>query len=517
MLRPIRFVCLKLRRFGKRLAGATRALFPTAWQWKKLAIGLRFAASDRRILRSWWRHLGFECRRFLIRLVLGLSIALILNMIQGWSLVYKVENESMDWMMRMLSNRPPSKETVPAVWLDIDEDTYLAWGEPVYTPRRKLRQLIEYAASGNPRVIIVDVDLSRRMENRDADNELRDFLAGYCIDDQVGPLSDQCPPILFARVFTSTTQNGHRIPRLSFLEDVVNDNRYLFWASPLFSRDHDWVIRHWRLWEPACVGIQPYVIPSFQLLTVAMLQADADLAASYVQDKLNERFLPDCSGGETPAKPAEFFPPFALGSLELALETTDIAQRISYRLAWEPPADKSSGALDADDYVPTIPGQARRRLVLATLPAHQITDSEKPVSTSLLRDRVVAIGGSFRESSDIHLTPLGTMPGALIIINAIQSLAEHGELAPVPLWAVLVIEAVLILIMSVAFTLSPALWGQMFSGLFIFAVLLPISYWLFRYGVWVGFALPLLAVQLHQLWADFEVEYMSSGHGHRKK
>jgi len=46
----------------------------------------------------------------------------------------------------------------------------------------------------------------------------------------------------------------------------------------------------------------------------------------------------------------------------------------------------------------------------------------------------MVIGASFAESRDRHLTPLGEMPGTLVLINAIQSLYQHGELTAPPLW-----------------------------------------------------------------------------------
>ena len=150
-----------------------------------------------------------------------------------------------------------------------------------------------------------------------------------------------------------------------------------------------------------------------------------------------------------------------------------------------------------------IPTRAGEYLLLATLSALRITEAEQPISTALLTDRIVVIGGSFAESQDIHLTPLGAMPGALIIINAFQSLTEHGELEAIPLWLVLLIETVLIVVMSIAFIVYRNFWGQIISGLFILLVLLPISYALFRHGVWISFALPLLAVQIRQIWAEF--------------
>ncbi len=46
----------------------------------------------------------------------------------------------------------------------------------------------------------------------------------------------------------------------------------------------------------------------------------------------------------------------------------------------------------------------------------------RPVNASVLfSDRIVVIGGSYAEGRDIHATPLGSMPGAIVISNTIST------------------------------------------------------------------------------------------------
>ncbi|MBO3708912.1 MAG: CHASE2 domain-containing protein [Candidatus Accumulibacter sp.] len=55
-------------------------------------------------------------------------------------------------------------------------------------------------------------------------------------------------------------------------------------------------------------------------------------------------------------------------------------------------------------------------------------DEKSACSTrALFQDRVVVLGSSASYRGDWHYTPLGEMPGALILINAIRSLILHGE------------------------------------------------------------------------------------------
>jgi len=55
--------------------------------------------------------------------------------------------------------------------------------------------------------------------------------------------------------------------------------------------------------------------------------------------------------------------------------------------------------------------------------------------------------------------------------------------------------------MSLAFACFTSFYGMLFSGLLIILVMMPISFGLFQAGVWLDFAIPLLAVQLHRMAA----------------
>jgi CHASE2 domain-containing sensor protein len=102
------------------------------------------------------------------------------------------------------------------------------------------------------------------------------------------------------------------------------------------------------------------------------------------------------------------------------------------------------------------------------------------------------------------MTPIGWMPGSLILANAVQSLGHYGELRTPSLGMTVLVEAGLIIIMSWSFARFRSLWGSLLSGLVVLLVLLPASLLLFRYGTWLSFAVPLIAILLHKLIAEIE-------------
>ncbi len=396
----------------------------------------------------------------------------------------------MDWMIEMFSGvSPAAEDAVPFVWLDIDEASYRAWREPLYTPRDKLRQLIEFAVRAKPRALVVDVDLSRPGDSPEEADRLREYLAGYSTTCRTRPEA-RCAPIILTRTFRRQESSEYLQPRRSFLDDAVAGSGHVFWGSPVYERSEDWMIRYWRLWEPACDGRRGIVVPSLQLLTVAMLQDDKpERAAGALSSTLQQRFSPRCGDTSPASQPRRGGDDAALelGDLRLDPKQDRLYRRIFYTLPWQP--RQTAG------------------LFLVSIPAHQVTEaaaSGKPLSGGLLDGRVVVIGSSFEDSGDLHPTPLGPMPGSLIIVNAIHSLARYGQIQPLPFWAKLLGVVLLIAILSLAFAVFNSFWGMLISGIALIAGLLPVSFLLFRHGIWVDFALPLSAVQLYKMAVEFE-------------
>jgi len=109
------------------------------------------------------------------------------------------------------------------------------------------------------------------------------------------------------------------------------------------------------------------------------------------------------------------------------------------------------------------------------------------------------------------------MPGALIVANAVQSLGHHGELRTPDLALTIAIEAGLIFAISLFFALFDSFLGSLLSALAVLLVLLPASLLAFRSGLWLSFAIPLIAIVVHKLFAETEDlvdAFAKQGHRH---
>jgi CHASE2 domain-containing sensor protein len=186
--------------------------------------------------------------------------------------------------------------------------------------------------------------------------------------------------------------------------------------------------------------------------------------------------------------------------MKLSAQPKGIAQRILYELPWQ---------LHPGEAYPTDGASAPP---LSILSARPITDGNKPVASDAITGRVVVIGGSFWESRDLYLTPLGQMPGFLVLVNAIHSLHQLEEIKPPSLYLKLLITVVLIVLSSLIFAGLRSFRAMLVTSLVIVIALLPVSYYWFKAGVWLDFVIPFGAVALHWMAARFE-EHRHARHG----
>ena len=138
--------------------------------------------------------------------------------------------------------------------------------------------------------------------------------------------------------------------------------------------------------------------------------------------------------------------------------------------------------------------------VYSRIRAAIITDppAGQPLNHDWLTDKIVIIGSSNEAARDIHPTPLGEMPGALVLINQINALLHYGQFLEVETWLKWPILIGLIIVFSMSFSFFTIVWGTRIARFVVNAMLVPLSLWLFQYGWWLDIVLPLIAIQLHR-------------------
>lgn len=426
----------------------------------------------------------FNRRDLVINLLVGLSVALVLLYFSRNPWLMEAEDASMDWWMELNKNIiPPIQENQipPVVFLNVDDKTYYDWGEPLFTPREQLTNLIKSAVAAKARLVIVDLNVSQKTpiegsELHPEDQALKTYLTNYVDHCRSGTDIAACPTIILRRSF-STQSNAIPIVRTSFLDEVITQDGPVQWASRQFYPASDQVVRRWKLWQPACTtDKQPIVVPSLELLAMAHIKESCTTAEL---QKVLQSFQPkNCHDMTLPSLTV-----FKFCGLTVNLaDRWGINQRIRYRLSW------SDLVVDEVDTP-----------VLTTLSAQPYAESLPQSNTKAIASGgVVVIGKSYREGYDIHTAPLGELPGALIIVNALYSLLQPEKIALSSLASVFT-TVLFILIMTALFGRFPSGSGIAVSSLLILFVLLPLTMIWFSYGMWLNIALPLLAVSIFQV------------------
>ncbi|MDM8560318.1 CHASE2 domain-containing protein [Thiotrichales bacterium HSG14] len=443
---------------------------------------LFFATSKR------WQSLSLFSHKLIINLSLGLGVAFMLLYFSDSPWLMETEDARMDWFMQINQKIVPSireNNIPPVVMLDIDDKVYYDWGEPLIIPRKRLTNMIDAAIKAKARLVIVNLDVSQRTpidgsQLHPDDQALKVYLKKYISECKSERDNFVCPTIILRRAFR-TQSNSVPLLQTSFLDEVVAQGTpYIQWASTLFYPASDQVVRRWKLWQPACTtDKQPVVLPSIELLATSFIKESCN--SQDVQNIL-QSFRPKNCDNDTTIFSMPMPTTFEICGLPINIKDRwNINQRIMYRMPW------SDLVLDERD----VPA-------LTVLSAQPYAESPSQVKLETLTNNIVIIGGSYREGHDIYSTPIGDMPGSIIVANAIYSLLQPKSLELPPIVGLL-ITILFIVITTLLFNKFPSLWGKIVSSIFILFILLPLTMIFFYYGIWLIFVLPLIVVSVFQI------------------
>ncbi|MYL84260.1 CHASE2 domain-containing protein [Desulfovibrio aerotolerans] len=448
-------------------------------------------------IKNRWNKLKNFPKLILKNLTIGLFIAILLHGLHAAGFLRNNLRWALDWTMTINAGTNYGAGVTADsakklyTFVNIDESLFQEWGEPLFTPRDKVAELLSNIVEGGAGLVIVDIDLTRPSPDPRQDAALSKYLA-----EPLTAAAGARPPVILVKSMRRSGWGNTDLPqfRESFLDSVVSQTPNLYWASPMFAVDEDQLIRYWRLVECSTTAKGPQALPSAQLLTYALLTpGEAPGSTLYgILDAQLDKVKGLCvtnDGRETAAKA------LAVGALTFPLLEKTVENRILYSLKPDTPS-------------PTVSVNDAVKPVLLSIPARTLLD---PGSGQRLRDllkgRIVILGGSYADSFDTHATPIGTMPGSMIILNAIRSLFLYGIVHEPSLWTTIAVEAILIVVMTTSFMLFRTFVGMLLSCAFIFVLLVPISMAVLRYGVWLDFAMPLIAVQLHHMAEEFEKKH----------
>jgi len=443
---------------------------------------------------AWIRHP--RVRAFIISVIIGIGLEAALHLVPKIHLVSAIGDRLADSLIG-LSLATSSRINAPFafVLIDIDDATWHRpdWNTPLVTPRDAIRDLLQRVAPSRAAAIIVDVDLAFGDGNA---KPLKDFLQAYPAN---------APSLILMRSLISPDPAGPTIypaPRGTDYDaatkDHPKDHPNIYWAVPLFQRDPDGMIRRWKLAAIACqtgpaseTGV-PIAIPSAELIAALIARQVTLPAAGSAPIPLDSllgklaRLLPDnCTSAAPDPGPIVldgYLPP-------IVIKSDDISNRVLYTVRWQ------NGAIALG---PVVPLDGVEVPLVSVRPARTVLALPADGTMSGLDGRIVVIGGSFADSGDWHGTEVGLMPGALVVINAIEALAQRGTpREPCRPERLAMSLGIILLVAGFVAVLRPIV-ALLCSGLLVFGILVA-SIPSVQSGVLLDLSVPATGILFHHL------------------
>ena len=435
-----------------------------------------------------------------LSVVFGILIEIVILCFQPPLLVVRrVGDDTADQMIRLLERTTTNIPKSPAfVFIDIDDATWKAWGSHLVTPRAYIAILLERVARSKPLAIVLDVDLA--YSDATDGKALKDFLQDY---------KSSWPPLLLVRSLADDPDGG--LPRLRLTEydqaigprringDLVPAKDNVMFTSPLFERDGDGKVRRWKLFAEACDGAAPIVVPSMHLAAAIIARqaiygappADDDAPLERMKRRLAAFTPTNCERANGAREGTLDSSPL---DRPIRIERDDVSKRVIYRVAWEP------GAVGLGPIVelPAPVGGGQTQLV-EVRPARLVAPGDRGAALPGLEGRIVVIGGSFESGGDRYNTPLGVMPGSLMIINAIEALTQNGTPREFPTPFRIVISLVVIVVASLlTLFLRPIVAAAALSAFLLMLMFALLNR--FQAGAVLDLAVPAVGAFVHDLW-----------------
>jgi CHASE2 domain-containing sensor protein len=456
---------------------------------------------------------------FLINLMLATAVVVILHHTEDLVIFKEIKDTSLDWIMYWHSDFEPKPRMQRMALFEIDDTTYRSWDSPVITPRDKLKGLIEAAEQGGANVIAVDILLSwfsdgcLHQANQSSHCPIADATADQMLADYLHSINEseaaETPIIILTRLYRLPLENGQlnddafltKPP--SFLDQVLKEEKNVFWASTFMVVDDDNMRRRWQLAPLVCQDNHLTVVPSMQLLVaLAQLYATDDStrrAAQVIRDfktQWNEwasQFPCDPSQGTTLMQLCQYQACPQL-SIELPKKVGVSSQSHRVDLAGGRHTEKIIYRFAPPDN----PDQMQRSFI-DIKSAKNVLEEEVDVD-----NQIALIGVTHSESSDYHPVPirLEEVSGIYILANAIDTLLRFGQLKQQPFTKQVIVSTILIIITTLIFTYYDIAKASLFCSL-LFALLILLGMEAMHHGIEIDVALRLLTIQFTEFILRF--------------
>ncbi|BBP44521.1 hypothetical protein THMIRHAT_22670 [Thiosulfativibrio zosterae] len=462
----------------------------------------------------------------LVSILLALSVPFVIQM----------KNMALEVGMNLWADRPSKTQFL---FIDVDDETYRnEWwggGEPRVNPRKPITELLEKLFEAGVPIVMLDFNFDTLTESSVSELEKTLHKQDEAFRDRVKVILQNHPDrrLLYVKSFQKPLQsNTFQVLRPSALDELATYfPEQVFPVAPNFVvSPQDRQIRYWRLWESACQVLDPkkdgkgrwVVVPSPQLVLYALSRssnkpdlppwglatskelitatcavdnsltavreqgensARADYqAGQWVWKTFGECYEQDLFSSDQCVNNTEFNKDTSPWAVDSYSRGENLGNRILYRYSY---SDIIQRGDNIDKIVPTVIFEKA-----LNFKDKNLTFEPMPF--------VAILGASYEDSRDWHHTPLGKMPGIMILANAIDTMQNTGLLVPPNPWVNAVFVVIMLVLVSFLFAALPQFWVSTLLLVTIAIALYSFSLWLVQeHGIWLDLTIPIMAIYLN--------------------
>jgi CHASE2 domain-containing sensor protein len=435
-------------------------------------------------------------------LLIALCLAIATTVLVDWAKTYYLntedEEQALDSMMLIRQEQGGVTQVPPITFFNIDLMTYEALQQEEARPllsRVVIRKMLQATLSQSPELVVVDYDFGFHALKDSEDQDLYQFLqaAGGLLGDKarldVNPFG--------AAILLSWS------PSKGPYDELVAQSPLLHWAGVRTIEDEGGLTRRISHWDADCSPGKETLMPGVHWLAAAFLKGGSEELG-----KLQQQFITllrdSAQACETWLQADALLEvPILVGTDSFVLSGGGLDTRIQYTMGWDLQGESPMvEAIRPDGRVVVGP-------LLENIVAFATVMAEVPPPPELIQGRVVLIGSAYESARDHFETPLGYVPGTVLLANAIKSFAEFGPITRSSMWQKLLVVVMLTLLAFFYFHFcgklsfyDPIIFKQIF-------LLLSLGLWnalgflLIEGGAWMDVLFPQYAVALYFAREDF--------------
>jgi len=305
--------------------------------------------------------------------------------------------DSLDFLMRLQAESGDVPPGPDITLVDFDEGAFVALGRPDIIPRDVLARV----AQAGPKLVLLDIDIGW------PDAKPREQV----LADELSRLAKGPGPMILAVREKLENTSGIATPYLRpspYDAIAAGSTRVRFIASQIIENEAG-VAHYIGIMEPMCRDTTSMVLPGIHPAALAATAPEPMNAFDALDNQLQAYRRP-CTANDPPLRPKPLNTMGVAGQ-NVSWKRNHDTERIPFRLGWQ------EGAV----FSHSSPG-------LVVLPVSQFLQPNADIDDSLLRSHIVVIGSSAAAMRDMHLTPLGFMPGSLVLGNALRASLGEGFL-----------------------------------------------------------------------------------------